>query len=101
MTQPLPYGKVEWMGRQELDNIDIENYDRNGQKGYFLEVECCIPEYFHPLMSDFPPMPERMVVSNDILSNYQSDLKNKQGIKEDKSEKLLTTFMPKKSYKVI
>ena len=103
MTQPLPCGKLEWLNKDELKAFDeqtIASYDRNSNVGYFLEVDCVIPFKLHDTFRDFPPMPEKMVVTDDLLSHYQLNLKEKFKIKGGKVDKLLTTLLPKKNYRV-
>ena len=103
MTQPLPCGKLQWMKHEELVELEkhIMDYQRESEWGYFLEIDCHIPDYLHPMLPDFPPLPEKMIVTNDMLSPYQLQLQEQYGLKSDKTEKLLTTLLPKKNYKVI
>ena len=38
--------------------------------GYFLEVDLEYPDELHELHNDFPLAPEKLTVSNDMLSKY-------------------------------
>ena len=49
--------------------------------GYFLEVDLEYPEELHELHNDFPLAPEKLTVSNDILSKYCKKIADKYEIK--------------------
>ena len=38
--------------------------------GYFLEFDLEYPDKLHELHNDFPLVPEKLAVSNDMLSKY-------------------------------
>ena len=38
--------------------------------GYFLEVDLEYPDELHELHNDYPLAPEKLAVTNDMLSNY-------------------------------
>ena len=38
--------------------------------GYFLKVDLEYPDELHKLHNDFPLAPEKIAVSNDMLSKY-------------------------------
>ena len=53
----------EWM--EDLSKIDkdfINNYDKNSDKGYILEVDVEYPKKLHDSHSDLPFLPERMKI---------------------------------------
>jgi hypothetical protein len=39
-------------------------------KGYYLEVDLEIPSELHDYMRDYPIAPERMIVTDNMLSPY-------------------------------
>ncbi|XP_057299543.1 uncharacterized protein LOC130630167 [Hydractinia symbiolongicarpus] len=65
MSQKLPTHGFKW--REDLENFTqafIENY-KNGDDGYFLEVDVHYPKKLHKLHNDLPFLPEKMRLNND------------------------------------
>ncbi|XP_057296306.1 uncharacterized protein LOC130625271 [Hydractinia symbiolongicarpus] len=65
MSQKLPTHGFKW--REDLENftqVSIENY-KNGDDGYFLEVDVNYPKKLHKLHNDLPFLPEKMRLNND------------------------------------
>ena len=63
MSQPLPVGDFKWVEKMKEG------------KGYILEVDLEYPEELHSLHSDYPLAPEKMIVTEDMLSPYCRRLK--------------------------
>ena len=60
MSQTLPVNGFKWV--EELSKIDecfIENYDKDTNKGYFLEADIEYPKNLFNLHSDLPSLTER------------------------------------------
>ena len=68
MNKYLPYCESEWL--ENIDNFDIMSINHKSPIGYFLEVDLEYPEELHELHNDFPLAPEKLTVSNDMLSKY-------------------------------
>ena len=49
--------------------------------GYFLEVDLEYPDELHELHNDFPLDPEKVAVSNDMMSKYCKIIADKYQIK--------------------
>ena len=66
MSQKLPINHFKWIKKEELSKFNedfIQNYDENGNIGYFIEVDIDYPkELFNP-HKDFPFLPERKKVN--------------------------------------
>ena len=65
MTEKLPVRGFRWM--DDISRIDedfVRGYDENDIKGYILEVDVDYLNKLQNLLSDFPFLPERMVINN-------------------------------------
>ena len=70
MSQYLPTGNFRWMSDKEIDKIDLGKYKADGKKGLILGVDLEYPQELHNLHNDYPVAPEKLKVSNDMLSGY-------------------------------
>ena len=70
MSQYLPTGGFRWMTQKQIDKIDLAKYKEDGEKGLILEVDLEYPEELHDLHNDYPLGPEKVKVTNDMLSDY-------------------------------
>ena len=70
MSQYLPTGNFKWMTDKEISKIDLGKYKADGKKGLILEVDLEYPKELHDLHNDYPIAPEKVKVSNDMLSAY-------------------------------
>ena len=61
MSQKLPVNGFKLVKQEELSNFNedfIKNYDKNGNIGYFLEVDIDYPKELLNLHEDLPFLPE-------------------------------------------
>ena len=58
--------------------------------GYFLEVDLKYPNELHELHNDYPLAPEKLNVTNDILSKYCNEIADKYDIKVGDIKKINT-----------
>ena len=98
MTEYLPYGGFEWMTEEEINNFDLSSNRKDNSKGYILEVHLEYPSELHDYFDDYPPAPEKLKVTNDMLSKYSSDIANKHGIRVGEVNKLIPNLGNKKNY---
>ena len=68
MNEYLPDEGFKWL--ENIDNFDIMSVNEKSPIRYFLEVDLKYPEELHELHNDFPLAPEKLTVSNDMLSKY-------------------------------
>ena len=68
MSEYLPCSRFKWL--KNNDKFDIMSISRKSPIGYFSEVDLEYPDEFHELYNDFPLAPEKLAVSNDMLSKY-------------------------------
>ena len=62
MSQKLPVNGFKWVEKLRLsrfNEIFIKNYDKNSDKGYFLDVDVHYPKILFGLHNDLPFLPER------------------------------------------
>ena len=54
--------------------FDVNSINENSEKGYFLEVDLEYPNELHELHNDYPLAPQKLVVTNDMLSKYCKEI---------------------------
>ena len=101
MSQPLPYRNFRWL---ELDremsigewleyiNKKVESTDK------IYEVDLEYPDELHHLHSDYPCAAEKIKVTDEMLSDYCKEIKNKFKISSGNVHKLIPTLSNKKNY---
>ena len=72
MSEYLPYSEFEWL--KNVDSFDEMSIDKKSDVGYILEVD---PNEIHELHDDYPLAPEKLTVTNDMLSNYCKSIADK------------------------
>ena len=70
MSQSLPTGGFRWLTGKEINKLDLGKYKTDSKKGLILEVDLEYPQKLHNLHNDYPVAPEKIKVSNDMLSGY-------------------------------
>ena len=96
MSQYLPTGNFRWMTDKEINKIDLGKYKADGKKGLILEVDLEHPQELHNLHNDYPVAPEKLDVSNNMLSGYCKKIAKKYNISIGLVRKLIPTLKDKK-----
>ena len=91
MSQPLPYKNFKWV---MADSVIPK---RKGI-GHIYEVDLEYPKELHDLHNNYPSAPEKIKVSDDMLSDYCREIKNKFNISSGNVNKLIPTLNDKKNY---
>ena len=55
---------------KNVDRFDVNSINEKSEIGYFLEVDLEYLDELHELNNDYPPAPEKLAVSSDMLSKY-------------------------------
>ena len=98
MSEYLPYGELEWL--KNVDELDVMSINEKSDVGYILEVDLKYPNELHELRNDYPLAPERLTITNDILSNYCKSIAYKYDIKIGDIKKLIPNLGNKTKYVV-
>ena len=56
------------MTDKDISKIDLAKYKENGKKRLILEVDLEYPRELHSLYNGYPVAPEKLNVSNNMLS---------------------------------
>ena len=98
MSQYLPTGNFRWMTDKEISKIDLGKYKADGKKGLILEVDLEYPQELRDIRNDYPVAPEKVKVSNNMLSAYSKKIAKKCNISVGLVSKLVPTLKDKKEY---
>ena len=90
MSEYLPYEEFEW--------LDVMSINEKSEIGYFLEVDLEYPDELHELHNGYPLAPEKITVTNDMLSKYCKKIADECGIKVGNVKKLIPNLSSKTKY---
>ena len=96
MSQPLPYRNFKWVNPDRINSYGLITKEHG--IGHIYEVDLEYPQELHDLHNDYPCAPEKIKVSDDMLSDYCREIKNKFNISSGNVHKLITTLNDKKNY---
>ena len=98
MSQYLPTGNFKWMTDEEISKINLGKYELDSKEGLILEVDLEYPQELHDIHNDYPVAPEKVKVSNNMLSTYCKKIAEKYNISIGLVKKLIPTLRDKKEY---
>ena len=98
MSQYLPTGGFKWLTEKTINNINLAEYKNDSKKGLILEVDLEYPKELHDLHNDYPLGPEKVKVTEDMLSDYCKKIANKYKISTGLVHKLIPTLSNKEKY---
>ena len=98
MSQYLPTGGFRWMTEKQIYKIDLANYKEDSRKGLLLEVDLKYTKELHDPHNDYPLGPEKVRVTNDMLSDYCKNIADKYNISIGLVHKLIPTLNDKEKY---
>ena len=96
MSEYLPYGEFEWL--ENVDKFDVNSINEKSEIGYFLEVDLEYSDELHELHNDYPLAPEKLAVTNDMLSKYCKEIADEYDIKVGDAKKLIPNLKNKTKY---
>ena len=100
MMSYLPYKDFKWISIKDENISKVLNKKDNRKHGYILKVDMYLPNELHNQQSDFPMVPEKLIVKKDMLSKQQIEMMKKINIKIGTSKKLIPNLFPKEKYVV-
>ena len=98
MSPYLPTGSFKWMTDKEISKTNLGKYELDSKEGLIPEVDLEYPKELHDLHNDCPIAPEKVKVSNDMLSAYCKKIAKKYSISTGLVRKLIPTLRDKKEY---
>ena len=96
MSKYLPYEEFRCV--KNIDGFDVMSVNEKSDTGYILEVDLEYPDVLHELHNDYPLAPEKISVSNDVLSTYCRKIADKYDIKVGDVKKLVPNLGNKTKY---
>ena len=86
------------MTEKQINNLNFAKYEEDSNKGLILEVDLEYPEELHDLHNDYPLGPEKVKVTENMLSKYCKKIANKYKISTGLVHKLIPTLSKKEKY---
>ena len=98
MSQNLPTGGFKWLTEKQINKINLAQYNEDSNKGLILEVDLEYPKELHDLHNDYPLGPEKIKVTDNMLSGYCKKIQSKFKISTGLVHKLIPTLSNKEKY---
>ena len=98
LSMPLPISDFKFLSEEEIEHLDIMNVPRDGDTGFFLEVDLDYPQYLHSEHNSMPLCPENIVITKDMLSEVTIEMGEKFDSKFLPQKKLCPNLMDKTKY---
>ena len=81
MSQYLPYSGFKWLNKKEISDFSLNSISENSSIGYILEADLEYPSELHILHYDYLLGPEKLEISQKMLSKDCFNIANEYGIK--------------------
>ena len=100
MQQHLPTSNFSFVDDISDDLVEAitTTHPHDSSLGYIVECDLSIPASLHDALNDYPPCPENITVTDDMLSPHQQQLAQELGLSKQKEKKLMLTLLPKTHY---
>ena len=96
MSQYLPYKNISL--NSEIDIDTILKTDDNSKYGYIVECDLEFPQEIHDKLKEFPPCPESIAPTKEMLSEFQKKMAEKSNVKVGSCSKLVPHLMKHEKY---
>ena len=96
MSEYLPYGEFKWV--KNVDGFDVMSISEKSDAGHIFEVDLDYSNELYELHNDYPLAPEKLFVSNDMLSAYCKKIADEYHIKVGDVKKLIPNLGNKTKY---
>ena len=91
---------MKWLNKKDINRFDVDSIGGNSSIGYILEVDLNYYDKLHELHNDYPLAPEKLEISQNMLSKYFSNIANEYRIKTGGINKLVPNLGGKSKYAV-
>eukprot|EP00116_Pleurobrachia_bachei_P001435 sb/3461697/ len=98
MKNKMPTKNFKWLSQEEIDSIDIQKLDPEGDKCYIFEVDLDYPDHLHDSHTDYPLAVEGKLVEEALLSEYNKQFLEQHGEVFSSSRKLIPDLFAKERY---
>ena len=95
MSKYLPTGGFQWLN---INDLDLNIYKENSNKGLILEVDLEYPKELHDAHNDYPIAAEKIKVTKNMLSDYSRKTAKKYKISTGLVHKLIPSLKNKEKY---
>ena len=96
----LPVNGFRWLEKEEFEHLNISSVSDDSEDGYILEVDFDYPPELHDHHNEYTLAPEKMKVTENMLSPYAKQLLEELEMKGTSTEKLIPNLHPKEKYVV-
>ena len=94
------HSKFKKLNKKEISSFCLNSVSENSSVGYILEVDLKYPGELHDLHNAYPLAPEKLEISQNMLSKYCSNIASEYGIKIGGVNKLVPNLGNKSEYVV-
>ena len=102
-SRSLPISDYYFLTDEEINEITVDGIAKlseDDETGYIFEVDLEYPDSLHAEHRSYPLAPEKMTVTENMLSDYQKECRQKLSMGNSKVPKLISTFRKRIKYVV-
>ena len=96
MSEYLPYEKFEWL--ENINEFNVMTINETSDTGYIIEVYLEYPKELHELHNGYSLAPEKVAVSNNMLSTYCKKIADEYDLKVGDAKKVIPNLGNKTKY---
>ena len=94
----LPHSDFHWLTHEEIQQIDIENFNSDGSVGLILQCDLQYPNHLHDKHKYYPLAPESLSITYDMLSPHALNFLEKNKAKFSTQTRLVGSVKDKIAY---
>ena len=98
MSPYLPHIGFKWLNQKEISDFCLNSIGKNSPIDYILEADLEYPDELHDLHNDYPLAPEKLEISQNMLSKYCFNITDEYAIKIRGVNKLVANLGNKSKY---